>query len=249
MNSWKGYNIYTTNNATWVELMNTSTLELGIGSFPPHVFALLGTANDSDRFPDGAFIIDNASRTDFGTDKIEQVIFASTAAIVIIAVAGWLWKNIKDKTLLKPSGLESTISGELPRPNSPQSSLTLSTNEMSGREFARQLNRFYDEAVDTELEMYEKKIREEGVDVDDIERAGDMIREIYELNLNLYGLQSATNVADGHKLLLRQKRDELITEATAVLTSWVEGAKEIGWTGDEFQELQKTFRVLQDIKK
>ncbi|KAF6806098.1 hypothetical protein CMUS01_14453 [Colletotrichum musicola] len=68
MNSWKHVNHYTESNTRWVEMMNLSTPELGVGWIPANVVAIPETLNNSiaSRYPPNTTFIENVSEERIG---------------------------------------------------------------------------------------------------------------------------------------------------------------------------------------
>lgn len=105
MESWEGYNYYTTNSSKWILLMNLSTSEWGVSPLPPFLVALNGSLADQPpdvEYNSSTLVIEHAGQAETGDRATEKIIFGITSAIAISFWLVWLWMN--RKTLLDPLG-------------------------------------------------------------------------------------------------------------------------------------------------
>ncbi|KAI3320301.1 hypothetical protein HD806DRAFT_507126 [Xylariaceae sp. AK1471] len=247
MESWEGYNYYTTNSTRWVELMNYSTIEFGLGYFPPNIIALPGALNSSYNFSNDTFVIEYAGRADSDNRATEKIVFGVVSAIAIAFAAVWVWFN--RKTLFHPRN--SHNEDLLPRANSPTSNYTAATELTplqdskfwGANDFKNQIFNFYYEPVHTEVELFEKTI-DDKVDTDDIEAVTDLVREGYRLELLRFGLRESQNVTEERQNKMISEEDALQEEAGRRIEEWESTAVRENWTGVEYSVLNDLVRLV-----
>ncbi|KAH8160060.1 hypothetical protein CIB48_g8188 [Xylaria polymorpha] len=251
MESWAGYNYYTSNSTTWVQLMNLSTAEFGLGFLPRGVRAVPGAFHTSDQFPNDTYVIENADRGQGDEGKTAQIVFgAATAAAILFAV---IWLVFNFKTMLHPRN--SKDQDLLPRPNSPTSHSTAPTELMAFQDnqlceasnFENQIFNFYYEFVYTEVELAEKPA-DEVINVEDIEAVTDLVRKMYSYDLLLYGLQS-TRAYPHQRHDLTSKSDEILGAVREKISNeWANDLNSrvrMGWNDEEWEKISALKGFLQ----
>jgi hypothetical protein len=248
MESWEGYNYYTTNSTQWVELMNYSTIEFGLGYFPPRILALPGALNSSDNISKDTFVIQYAGRAESDNRATEKIVFGIVSAIAIAFAAVWLWFN--RKTLFHPRNLQADAL--LPRPNSPTSNNTgateltpLQDNKFWGaNDFRDQIFNFYYEPVRTEVELFEKSFDDE-VDTEDIEAITELVRQGYRLELLRRGLQKSRSVTEEQHNEMKSREDAMQQEVGHRVEGLQNAAARANWRNeDELAVLEHLFQLV-----
>lgn len=259
MESWRGHNYYTTNTTKWVELMNLSTSEWNIGRLPPNVVAIPGTLNASYNFPPETFVIENASQVTFGSRDIEKVLFGATSGLVLLWAFSWLawnwWKGI----LLEPRGSSTLPSSEETEPGHSLDGETAHNSSMlelgamgdggfvTAKSFKDELNVYY-ENVRTELELYEKNPRVDGVDPEDVEAGTELLRRIYDTQLGIYAMQNSHEVTQRERDQMAEQSEALLADLRKLVASWSSGKQNTaGWSPEELQELKELGQLLRAI--
>ncbi|KAH9884839.1 hypothetical protein F4778DRAFT_761899 [Xylariomycetidae sp. FL2044] len=256
METWKGRNYYTTNQTTWVELMNLSTVEWGLPHFPPNVVAIPGGLNDSSfHFDNSTYVIEYAGGSAAGQSPVESVVFgAASAAAIVIALIWLVWNRA---TLLSPplpeeadmhtDAVEHGINGfsgsggggfELHVPDNEQF--------VTAAAFKDKLHNFYYEPVESELELYEKDVSAERIDVEDVEAATALLRRMYMFDLELWSEQSSPYVTEGKRAETRDKSDAILAEVRKTVDVWDEQA---GWHTSERQQLGQIVGFFEMLPK
>ena len=244
MDSWDGYNYYTTNSTEWIVLMNLSTSEWDIGFLPPHVVAIPGPFNSSYNFSADTLVIENASRAEFGSRDIEQVIFGAASGLIIAWAILFLAWHLKRGTLFKPRASSSHPTDD------DENTLPLHANRnfLSATEFRKKLDIVYD-SEDTELELYKRGIRGDGVSSEDIEVGTELLRKMYKKDLQVWASQSAVEYSQQDRLLWMDQSDSLLAELRSLVGEWNTrrpGAAE-EWTREEQQELNTLVKMLSEL--
>ncbi len=244
MESWDNYNYYTTNSTEWIVLMNLSTSEWDIGFLPPDVVAIPGAFNSSYNFSADTLVIPNASRAEFGTRDIEQVIFGAASGLIIAWGILFLAWHLKRGTLTKPRASSSHPTDD------DENTLPLHANHnfLSVPEFKRKLSAVYDDE-ETELELYKRGIRTDGVNSEDIEVGTELLRKMYKKDLQVWAAQSAVEYSQADRLLWMDQSDSLLAELRRLVGEWNTrrpGAAE-EWTREEQQELNTLVRMLSEL--
>jgi hypothetical protein len=253
MESWEGYNYYTTNTTRWVELMNYSTFEWGLGYFPPNVHALPGVLNSSHNFPNDTYVIEYAGRSESGNRATEKIVFGIVSAIAIVFIGIWLWFN--RKTLFHPRN--SSDEDLLPHSNSPTSSSTaiaeltpLQDDKFWGMDrFKHEIFNFYYEPVETEVELYEKTL-EDGVDTEDIESVTALRRGIYSSLMHLWACQSNLGNTEEQDNEKRRNIAAMQEEVGRRIREWIGNnqnavATHANWNNGELEVLNELINFIE----
>ncbi|KAI0811533.1 hypothetical protein GGR55DRAFT_105028 [Xylaria sp. FL0064] len=95
MESWEGYDYYTTNTTTWVDLMKLSTTEFGLGYFPKAIVAIPGYLNSSAQFPDDTFVIELFGLDQFDQGQTVKALLGAVSGVALFLGGLLLWVNWK----------------------------------------------------------------------------------------------------------------------------------------------------------
>jgi len=251
MESWEGYNYYTTNATAWVQLMNYSTAEFGLGYFPPSIVAIPGALNGSYHFSNSTYVIQYAGRADSDNRATEKIVFGIVSAIAIAFALIWLWFN--RKTLFHPRN--SNQQDVLPRANSPTSNYTgtteltpLQDNKFWGADdFKDQIFNFYYEPVYTEVELFEKSI-EDGVETEDIEAVTALLRKMYADELYLWAQQSNPSFTEAQEKEMIDKKIAIQEEIVHKVEEWAamgpRATVHTNWDAREQKELNALVNLI-----
>ncbi|KAF7556189.1 hypothetical protein G7Z17_g1666 [Cylindrodendrum hubeiense] len=219
MESWEGRNYYTRNTTRWVQLMNLSTAEWGIGFLPATLVAIPGHLNDTYDFRSDSIFIENASKPTLGSRHIENIIFGLVSGIVILWALVWLYVNRSE--IFSPHSTQ--------KPNtSDASSHTTSVTELStlgngfvkAADFKHQLQHFYYDGENSMLEVCEKDYSTEKISTDDIEGAGALFRKMYGLDLQLWATQNSRQVTPDARNNLMHQSDAILAEVRRQVRVW-----------------------------
>ncbi|KAK3687824.1 hypothetical protein B0T22DRAFT_139835 [Podospora appendiculata] len=250
MESWDGYNYYTTNPAQWVMLMNLSTSEMGLAPLPPNLVAIPGSLNDSYSFPNNTIVIENASKSQLGSRDIEKIIFGVTAGVAILWGIIWLywtWKretNGGSRKLFRPrTGYPTTADATS---ETQLASLMDDGRFVSAEAFRNKLLHFYYENVQTGIEMTEKDVAIEGIDAEDVEAVTALVQKMYAVDLELWSHQSSRYVTEAKRNQLRKKSDAILAEVRRIANSWGEPQYYGRWQDDELEQVQAIIGILRD---
>ncbi|RSL78686.1 hypothetical protein BHE90_011043 [Fusarium euwallaceae] len=220
MKSWDGLNYYTTNTTLWVELMNRSTEEWGIGYLPAKLVAIPGKFNSSYNISDDAILIQHAAESKAGSRDTEKIIFGVASGIVILFMAAWIFINFDD---LKPPTDDDEGTGVKPVEDAISARTRTTEQTANEREdaqefaaFCQQLKDFYYNDKKSELEAAERDIVEESGPtvekpwVGDIEEASALLRKLYSLKITM------RNDGDSEHVTLAE-RNRHLAESDAIL--------------------------------
>ncbi|KAJ4184690.1 hypothetical protein NW767_013120 [Fusarium falciforme] len=219
MKSWDGLNYYTTNTTLWVELMNRSTEEWGIGYLPAKLVAIPGKFNSSYNISDDAILIQHAAQSKAGSRDTEKIIFGVASGIVILFMAAWIVYNFDD---LKPPKDDDEGAGTKDGEDATSTrtrTTEVTANEQDAQEFGafcQQLKDFYYSDNRSELEAAERDIVEESGPtvekpwVGDIEEASALLRKLYSLKITM------RNDGDSEHVTLAE-RNRHLAESDAIL--------------------------------
>lgn len=249
MESWQGLNYLTKNPTKWVELMNLSTVEWGVGYLPAGVVAIPGKLNVTYNLPAGTIVIQNASKSEVGSRDVEKIIFGITSGVVILWAGIWLYLNrLKFSTRgtepLLPTGSDAASHG---------TSITLNNrdeNFVSASEFYHQLRYFYYESEKSEPEIKEKNLDEESVEADDIEKATALLREMFNLDLMIWAKQSSRQTTRGERAEMMAKSDAILAEVNRLVAAWdvnLNDPRRTAATDMEKQEMMEIVEILRQI--
>ncbi|KAK5633617.1 hypothetical protein RRF57_009331 [Xylaria bambusicola] len=253
MESWEGYNYYTTNTTTWVHLMNLSTAEFGLGYFPGDVVAIPGYLDSSTEFPDDTFVIELAGQGQFDEGRTVRIVLGVVTGVALLLGILWLW--VYRKAILRPrnSGSQDDLA---PRANSPTSRSTESTELLllqgnrlcEASDFRDKLYHYYYESIDTEVELAEKTANDP-VEVGDIEAVTTLVRKMYSYDIYLYGTQNVRN-REAQQLDQMRKSDAILGAVRdRVLKEWAMDPNALGglgWTYEERQQLSNLKDLLEN---
>ncbi|KAK0627758.1 hypothetical protein B0T14DRAFT_143781 [Immersiella caudata] len=262
MNSWKDLNYYTTDPIKWVHLLNLSTSDWNIGPLPPNVFAIPGPLDSSYTFPPGALIIENASQASFGSRDIEKVIFGATSGLVILWAFCWVVWNWRNGTLLRPKGSTLPAEGEEEDAEGVELNGGLRTGPSAvdgsnglelghgaagsgfipASKFEAELDVYYDD-IRTELELYEKNLRTDGVEAEDVEGGTELLRRFYDAQLGIYAMQHTAEVPQAEREYMAEQGEAMLGDFRRLVVSWSGKQNVVGWSPEELEEL-KQFGVL-----
>ncbi|KAK3319150.1 hypothetical protein B0H66DRAFT_257948 [Apodospora peruviana] len=247
MESWEGFNYYTFNTTRWVMLMNMSTAEWGVAPFPPNLIAIPGTlANSSNiSFPNGTIIIENASKTDLGSGEVEKIVFGTSFGIAALWALYWIWSNWDE--FLRPRKNPNSR----PRDGSSDVQLTnLAANGdfISAATFRDRIRNFYYENVQTEVELSEKDLVYEDVDVEDVEEVIALVQKMYETDLGLWAKQNVhAKGIEQTREGLRKKSDAILAEVRQTALGWTGAPMAAGkWTHEEAEKVYEITRILME---
>ncbi|KAF5027433.1 hypothetical protein F66182_453 [Fusarium sp. NRRL 66182] len=206
MESWKGLNYYTRDPIQWVQLMNLSTVEWGIGYLPRNLYAIPGTLNSSYDIPDDAILIQHAAETESGSRDTEKIIFGVASGIVILAMGCWLWFNWHD--FVSPEARDRNPEPEAGSSTTVQSSSGESV--LDHDRFINELSKYYDLYAKSHLEAVERDIMEDGFAVEDIEAVSKLLRSMFTRNITLWTEENSPEMTD-------ERRNKLMRESEAIL--------------------------------
>lgn len=258
MESWKGYNYYTTDPAKWVELMNLSTSQWNIGPLPPDVVAIPGPLNASYNFPPGTLVIENVSQVSFGSRDIEKVIFGATSGLVLLWAFSWVSWNLWKGILLQPRGStlpssEETEPGHGLHPTNLDGKTVADSSVLElgamgngfipASRFKTELDVYYDD-VRTELEMYEKNLRTDDVEAEDVEAGTELLRRMYDTQLGIYAMQNSNEVTQRDRDQMAEQSVALMADFRKLVASWSGKQNVVGWSAEELEELKQLGALL-----
>ncbi|KAI1373088.1 hypothetical protein F4677DRAFT_430203 [Hypoxylon crocopeplum] len=239
MESWEDSNYYTTNETRWVELMNASTSDWGLGYLPAGLVAISGNLNSTYHFDNTVLVIENASRTLAGSNTVESVVFGLTSALALIWAVVWLVKN-RD-TMLKPERISTNNAAASREGSADYSTLVEATGEemfVTAAAFKEQLLHFYYEPVETEIEVLEKDAVADGVVPEDVEAVTVLLRKMYNLDLGLWSLQNALYVTEAEREWMRDQSDAILAEVRRIVGEWQSQSSSISWSQPEMRQLE-----------
>ncbi|KAF6797597.1 hypothetical protein CSOJ01_12915 [Colletotrichum sojae] len=265
MNSWKDVNYYAESNTRWVELMNLSTPELGIGWIPANVVAIPETLNNSiaSQYPPNTTFIENVSEERIGEKPIEQIVFGVTSGIVLLWAVSWLWYSWHKEKLGKPRSetrrynLVSQANGDCPNSNADAERVS-GTDIMTVDEFKKRLRRFYD-PVKTELEICDdfEFGRLEGnntnavakIEGKDIEAVTNLLRRMYDLDLGLWSLRDTIpgETDEVERETFRIRSEAIWNEVRNIVIEWEQrlGVNPMLLDEEERQQMVAIIRLFQ----
>ena len=250
MESWRGRNYLTSKPDKWIELMNLSTVEWGIGYLPAGLKAIAGRLNSSYQFPPHTTVIQNAGKEEAGSRDVEKIVFGVTSGVVIFWAIIWLYLNYSKfssvgNTPLNPTSSDAASLG---------TSITMNNfddeNFVKTRDFRDKLRYFYYESDKTEVEIREKDFRHESVDAEDIETVNALLRQMFSLDLKLWAGQQTRRARQGGNAELMAKSDAILAEVHRLVASWnvnLNDPQTTVATDAEKQEMRKIVEFLQRI--
>lgn len=249
MEVWKGFNYRSKNETLWVELMNMSTIEIGIGYLPANVVAIPGKYNDSYDIPPGTYVIQNAGKSQVGTSGIERIVFLTASLVSIACAAIWLCTNWR-------KGVKGTASTP-PAPSSDAASQGTSgtallsmngDNDVSVRAFEHKLQYYYYDSTKSNLEVFEKDSNRDNVTEEDFESGTTLLRRMYGLDLLMWARQDSGQTAEQLNAL-QWKSDAIFTEVRRLADEWDEILQNpmAGATPRELKEMAEVRSILDEF--
>lgn len=210
MDSFQEGNPLTRNRTQWVQFMNRSTQDWGIGYLPPNLFAILGQLNDSFPFPDDALVVEYAGQTHVGGSEIEVFVFGITAAIVLIFIFAWAILTWKVFGFLPPASSRSNDSGM-----------------MTAEKFTKQLDEKYYENLDTCLEIFDPDDKnhtsgnntKEALKPEEVEEVTALLRKMYGFDLSVWAKGSG-ELTEADLNHIRNQSDAAWAEIQAKIERW-----------------------------
>lgn len=260
MKSWNGLNYYTTNTTLWVELMNRSTEEWGIGYLPARLVAIPGKFNSSYNISDDAILIQHAAKTKAGSRDTEKIVFGVASGIVILFMVAWIWYNWDD---LKPpkDDDEATIIVPGEDATSARTRTTeLTANEKDKQEFkafCQQLEERYYSDKKSELEAAERDIVEESGPtadkpwVGDMEEAAALLRKLYSLKIKMRNDGDSEHVTLAERSRNLAESDAILAEVNRLVEARAAAMRDpsqLRAEGEEMAEMEEVEVVLGEIE-
>ncbi|KAK2779584.1 hypothetical protein CKAH01_02932 [Colletotrichum kahawae] len=232
MDSWKGHNYYTTNISRWVDLMNISTTDWGVGWLPPNIVAIPYALNDSiaARYPENTTFIENASKTTTGDRATEKIVFGVVSGLAILWAVVWLYYSLRtDRFEYRPINLGSSDTYGQAKSRRDSSSHGARENGssqlMDVEEFKRNLMKFYSQ-IKTGLEYEDKPNNEDAcIKGDDVEVVTNLLRTMYDLDLSIWSRQDihAGENHEIHNAESRVRSNAIWAEVRKIVGKWEVG--------------------------
>ncbi|KAH7012860.1 hypothetical protein EDB80DRAFT_362334 [Ilyonectria destructans] len=249
MESWQGLNYYTRNTTKWVQLMNLSTAEWGVGFLPATLVAIPGHLNDTYDFPSDSIVIQNASKTTVGSRHIEKIIFGLVAGIVILWALLWLYVNRSE--ILSPRSSQNLKPSDAASQGTSVTALTtFDDGFVKAADFRHKLQYFYYDCDKSMLEVGEKDISIEGISTDDIENAGALFRKMYGLDLKLWSMQNSRERTAAERNKIMHESDAILAEVTQQVLVWqadMSHPTTATATEDEKRQMDEIVEILSSI--
>ncbi|KAK0726574.1 hypothetical protein B0T21DRAFT_413899 [Apiosordaria backusii] len=216
---------------TWLLLMNHSTAKLGLSYFPPNLIAVAHNFSSFGTLPNNSFVITladpDSSHIENYPKQLDQLIYGLICALAGLWAAiwaGWTWYN--NGTLLIPrvssSGPDDTNDVELG---------AQAVDFTSSETFHTHFLKYYYDVGGDEHQLADNihnhsadsgKKREKPVTVEDVEELTRLVQKMYEIDVELFGLQDARYVTPEKKEKLKRKREAMLVEAARVVESWAD---------------------------
>lgn len=249
MESWQGLNYYTRNTKKWVQLMNLSSAEWGLGFLPATLVAIPGHLNDTYDFPPDSIVIQNASKTTLGSIHIEEIIFGLASGIVFLWAVVWLYVNRSE--IRSPRSSQDSIPSDAASQGTSVTALTaLDDGFVRANDFLRDLKYFYYDSDKSKLEVGEKDISIEGISTDDIENAGALFRKMYGLDLKLWSMENSRERTAAERNKIMHESDAILAEVTQQVHVWqadMSNPTTTTATEDEKREMDEIVETLRAI--
>lgn len=254
MESFRNGNYLSFNPKIWVELLNLSTQEWGLGYLPAGVIAIPGewnetayeNLNSTGPIPDDAIVIEDASKAEFGSRDIEKIIFGTASGIVILWAIIWLWINRSKLKKLRNTG-----------PVTDDASLGTSAtlgggvrdeNFVTAIYFHEQLRDFYYDGNKSHLEMREKDFKDEDVDPNDIEAATALVRKMYSVDSELWASHDTRDFTQAQRNDLMTQSDAILTEINRLVAAWDDNLKAPRVTETTPRETKEMADIIQILR-
>ncbi|KAH0443917.1 hypothetical protein CcaCcLH18_00743 [Colletotrichum camelliae] len=232
MESWEGHNYYTANISKWVDLMNISTADWGIGWLPSNVVAIPYALNDSiaAQYPENTTFIENASKSTTGHRATEKIVFGVVSGLAILWAVVWLYYSLRtDKFEYRPIDFGSSDNYGSAKPgrySSSHGTLENGTSQlMDVMEFERNLKRFYSQ-IKTGLEYEDKSSHgDTSIRGDDVEAVTNLLRIMYDLDLGIWSRQDihAGEDHEMHNTESRTRSNAIWAEVREIVGKWEAG--------------------------
>ncbi|KAJ8109966.1 hypothetical protein ONZ43_g5998 [Nemania bipapillata] len=248
MESWEGYNYYTRNPVIWVQLMDLSTAEFGLGSFPD-LCAIPKNPDAPAPIPcDATFVIKDAGLDEFDNGVTAGIVFGVITAAVLIAASIWLWFN--RKTIFHPLNSNNRVlaplaGGDAHR-NAEAVELMPHIDQIcEATKFKEQLFRYYYERTTTEVELAEKAANSI-IEVDDVEAMTELVRRMYSCDLELYANQHVRDYENERSDLMVKSDKILGAIRDKVLKDWAsDPGGRVRWRNEDWDQVSALKRFLE----
>ncbi|KAK0646942.1 hypothetical protein B0T16DRAFT_414486 [Cercophora newfieldiana] len=249
MESWDGQdlaNVANLTNATqeWVRLMNLTTTEFGVAPFPPNLIALRSSLeNETDlSFPNDTIIIQNAGRTHIGARAIEGVVYGVAVAVALLWAVWWIYMTWSNREFFKPRRQRSPNGGFDARSHL-LDNLPANPDFISADTFRNRLASYYPRG-ETEHELREKDFTLEDITNEDVEAVIELIRRMYELDLEVWSTRNGTKISKEERDALRKKSDAILTEVHSIVGQWRGVTAARPWSQEERDRLAEISDIL-----
>ncbi|KAK0662126.1 hypothetical protein QBC41DRAFT_329811 [Cercophora samala] len=223
-----------TSPETWLLLMNHSTAKLGLSYFPPNLLAVPHNFTSFDTVPNTTLVItlpdpDSPSRLENHPHQLDQLIYGlicTLAGVWVAAWAAWTWYN--NGTLLTPRvSPESNYSDN----DDVELGAHTAVDFVSPETFHAGVLKYYYDVGGDEHQLADNihshsadsgRKRERPVTGEDVEELTKLVQKMYEIDVELFGLQDARYITEEKKDKLRRKREAMLVEAARVVESWAD---------------------------
>ncbi|KAK4188117.1 hypothetical protein QBC35DRAFT_211408 [Podospora australis] len=256
MDFWKDAsdNETTTDASRWLLLMNHSTAKLGLSPFPPNLVAVAGPLNASLDYdiPNGTLVISDIFKPQQTPADLDRLVFGVVCVLAALWAAAWVtWTWWKFGSLLKPrvppsqrEDFDDENGMELP---GHRAIIHDNPDYISSSAFHERFLRFYYD-IGNEHEVPEKDPSKEAVEATDVEAVMALVQKMYEIDVELFGLQNALYVGDERREKLRQKRETILAEVARVAELW--GDRRYlhvnNWQKEEWESVLAILDMLKD---
>ncbi|CAP65308.1 uncharacterized protein PODANS_6_8210 [Podospora anserina S mat+] len=223
-----------TSPETWLRLMNHSTAKLGLSYFPPNLLAVPHNFSSFDTIPTNSLVITlpdpDSSRLENNPQQLDQLIYGLICTLAGIWVAAWAaWTWYHNGTLLiprvSPPGSKDvnndvelgahTAVVDFVSPETFHAGFLKYYYDVSGDE-----HQLADNIFSHSADSHNK--REKPVTGEDVEELTKLVQKMYEIDVELFGLQDARYITEDKKDKLRRKREAMLVEAARVVESWAD---------------------------
>lgn len=245
MESWENHDYDTNDTRKWVELMNISTVEFGVGPLPPNLIAITGWLADAGNitFDNDTIIVEHAGRAQVGSRAISPVVVGVAAAVAIIWASWWLYRTWSNNDFFSPrprgNGTFVAVHHILP-------GLANNPDFMSADVFHTQLASYYPRS-EAEHELLEKDIDVCDMDHEDVESLIELIRRMYELDLQTWAMENDNNIRQEELERMRQRSDAMLREVHRVTHQWRSLTAVRPWPKEERVKLEDIIEILSHI--
>ncbi|KAK4173156.1 hypothetical protein QBC36DRAFT_61679 [Triangularia setosa] len=224
-----------TSPETWLLLMNHSTAKLGLPYFPPNLIAVAHDFSSFDTIANNSLVITladpDSSRIENHPHQLDQLIYGLICTLAGLWVAAWAaWTWYHNGTLLIPR-----IPSSDPKDKTSNDDLELgpqtAVDFISPETFHTYFLKYYYDVGGDEHQLADNiyshstdsdKKREKPVTGEDVEELTRLVQKMYEIDVELFGLQDARYVTPEKKEKLRRKREAMLVEVARVVESWAD---------------------------